>query len=91
VLVMEFARAGAVIQVGIASWGGLGCRSGVVNSWFPFFGGISLPHHVKVNPLGEDDRQKLSPFPCPGNIQTLLDGSVDGRVLSPIGTKHLYT
>jgi hypothetical protein len=51
VLVMEIAQVGAVgLQFGVvklrwSSWGvqvGV-CRSGVVNSWLPFFDGIILP------------------------------------------------
>jgi hypothetical protein len=45
VVVMEFAQVGAVLKLGCSSWGvqvGV-CRSGVVNSWFPSFDGVSLP------------------------------------------------
>jgi hypothetical protein len=62
VLVMEFAQAGAVIQVGIASWGGqarvqVGCCKFLVS----IFWWSKPPHHVKVNPLGEDDKLKNLP------------------------------
>jgi hypothetical protein len=45
VVVMAFAQVGAVLKLGCSSWGvqvGV-CRSGVVNSWFPSFDGVSLP------------------------------------------------
>jgi hypothetical protein len=58
VFVMKVAQVGAESQVGFAGWGGqfrmvklvfsswgvqVGvCRSGVVNSWFPSFDGVSL-------------------------------------------------
>jgi hypothetical protein len=51
--VMETAQVGAVFKLGLqvlefkfgcSSRGeGGGCRSGVVNSWFPSFDGVSLP------------------------------------------------